>query len=269
MKKISFKISLVLTSVLAVVGCKPKPMDPPFDASYVRQDASVDRLNLDASHPLVRMGVPNLWKKTTGKTVEGTRVTIAVVGSGVDYTIPDLRDALWMNLGELGQQVWNDDRDTDENGFADDVSGYDFFTGDGRPYDWHGHDTMIASIIGATGRANPSVVGVAPNAQLMIARYISGDGEANGYDASSALDYAVDNGARVIYFNWPQGGFSSSEDDLILESFKKAEAKNVMVVMPAGNAANQSLPDLVRAASEMPNVIVVAGADKEGRLTKT
>ena len=85
----------------------------------------------------------------------------------------------------------------------DDIIGYDFYSGDGLPYDWHGHDTFTASLIASTAKNYQAagVVGVAPNAELMIVRYISPDGDIDSMtgpiDAAASIEYAVTNGARA------------------------------------------------------------------------
>lgn len=254
-------------SLIMMVGCRPAQMDPPFNFSHHREDAKVDTLQFLPEHPLNTMGVPTLWKKTTGKFIDGKRVVIAVVGTGIDYRIPDLRDALWINVGEFDEGKRSDKRDNDKNGTRDDVIGYDFYSGDPWPYDRHGHDTFTASLIAATARHNVSVVGVAPNASLLIARYISSDGEGSGFDAVAALEYAIINKAQVIYFNWPQGGFSLEETQIVLQTLQEVAAKNVLVVLPAGNGKNLDIPRFVREAAKLPNVLVVSGTDQNGKLT--
>lgn len=256
-----------------LAACKPMQKDPPFNANQVRQDVKVDGLSADAIKGPASIGANELWKKTTGKTVEGNRIRIAVIGTGIDYTNADLRDSLWINQGEMGENKWQDLVDNDGSGFSDDLFGYDFYSGDGLPYDWHGHDTYTASIIVASARTNAKVVGVAPNAELMVLRYLGPDGGVNrdnaGFDAAIAMDYAVDQGAKVIYFNWPEGGFSKSQTSVLMASLKKAELRNVLVVMPAGNSSNRGIPAFIQEVARMKNTLVVSGVDANGKLTQS
>jgi hypothetical protein len=259
----------ILVLGLALAACRPAQKDPPVNWDHNRVDASVKALKIAPEHPLSLIGAPDLWKKTTGKAADGSRVRIAIVGTGVDYTNPDIRDALAMNLGELSEGSRNNGMDDDQNGYADDVFGYDFFSGDGLPYDWHGHDTFVAGVIAATGRNNPNVVGVAPNAELIIARYLGSDGrygQGTGLDAVEAIGYSVQNNAKIIYFNWPQGGFDETETPLVIEALKAAGEKNVLVVTPAGNTGNQDIPAFLKEIAKLPNVIVVAGLDGNGHI---
>lgn len=273
MKTKSLLNILVISLALGAMACRPAPKSPPFSMGFVRQDSKVDSLPAEALEGPASIGADQLWKKTTGKMPDGTRVRVAIIGTGIDYTVPDLREALWINPAELGEKKWNNGLDDDDNGFEDDIIGYDFYSGIPLPYDWHGHDTFVASVIAATGHANPKVIGIAPNAELMILRYLGSDGTAArdhiGFDAAIAFDYAIRNGAKVIYFNWPQGGFNKMQTALLMAQLKEAEARNIVVVLPAGNSANQEIPQFIKDAAQMKNTLVVAGAEKSGKLTKT
>lgn len=263
------QIGLGIILMSTMIACRPGQKDPPLEFDHNRLDSKIDDIRIDAENPLAKIGVPELWKKTTGKYSDGSRVRIAVVGTGVDYTNPDLRDAIWTNLGELSEANRANGIDDDNNGFIDDVVGYDFFSGDSFPYDWNGHDTFAASVIAATARSNSAVVGVAPNAEILIARYIGPDGRGSGLDAVQALKYSIANNAKIIYFNWPQGGFRAGESELILESMQEAGAKNILVVTPAGNSGNQAVPLFIKEAAKLTNVVVVAGLDRDGKIRST
>lgn len=257
---------LALVGILLAACEPPAKKDPPFDYKHNRQDAKVEALSIDATNPLMLMGVENLWKRTTGKTADQQRVKIGVVGTGIDYTIPDLRDSLWMNLGEWGDAQRFNGVDDDANGYVDDLFGYDFAGGDNMPYDWHGHDTYTASLIAATARTNPQMVGVAPNAELIVARYLSREGRGNGMDASLALAYVVQNGAKVVYFNWPEGGFRSGEIPLVEDVIIRS--RQTLFVIPAGNSRNLNVPSFVSKLGAYSNVILVAGLSKPNQLTR-
>lgn len=122
----------------------------------------------DADWGWVRIGTETAWETATAK---GEGVVVAVVDSGVDLTHPALVGALWTNVGEIpGNSI-----DDDENGYVDDVHGYDFVDGDGEPNDGYGHGTHVAGIIVAADDGADSL-GVAPNAELMAVRVIGDDG---------------------------------------------------------------------------------------------
>jgi outer membrane PBP1 activator LpoA protein len=95
------------------------------------------------------------------------------------------------------------------------------------------------------------------------------DGRGKGLDAVEAVNYSIKVNAKVIYFNWPQGGFDAASTPVLLEAFKDAGERNILVVMPAGNSGNHAVPAFVQLAAKLPNVVVVAGLDRDGKLRST
>lgn len=77
------------------------------------------------------MDVVEAWNTQTGDP----QLVIAVIDEGVDYNHPDLAANMWTNAAE----VPGNGLDDDNNGFVDDVYGYDFYGDDGDPMDEGGH----------------------------------------------------------------------------------------------------------------------------------
>lgn len=129
-------------------------------------------------------------------------VVVAVIDSGIDHTLPALSCRMWRNPHE----VPNNGVDDDGNGYIDDLYGWDFRDDDpdslaGSPIHWHG--TFVAGRLANTfeGYCPPS-----PSCQLWIMdlRFLYSEGSFCTSDWSKlaeAVDYAVDNGARVINFS--------------------------------------------------------------------
>ncbi len=66
---------------------------------------------------------------STAPTVNPKTVIVAILDSGVDITHPDLKDNIWINEDEIP----NNNKDDDQNGYVDDISGWNFLGGpDGR-----------------------------------------------------------------------------------------------------------------------------------------
>jgi len=260
-------LSLVLFMSGMISACRPGPVDPPLDINFNRAEVSPSLEGLGEDHPLCRMAADVLWDKTTGKNKSGERVVIAAIGTGIDYTNADLKNSLWINAGEVGEKLSNNGYDDDGNGYADDLIGFDFFSGDGNPYDWHGYDTFTSGVMVAAGLEHPEVKGLAPNASLMSLRYLGPDGRGAAMDAFMAIQYAIENGANAIYFNWPKGGFGK-EDMLIISALRNAGARNIPVAIPAGNDSNQGVPFLISSGKlqEMENVLVVSALGSDGQL---
>src|SRR5690606_10636900 len=105
-----------------------------------------------------------------------------VLDTGVDYEHEDLVQNLWRNTKEIpGNGI-----DDDGNGYIDDVIGWDFVSNDNKPYDLTtgimemltsggnpGHGTHVAGCVAARGENGKGITGVAPNAQIMVLRFLS------------------------------------------------------------------------------------------------
>ncbi len=166
-------------------------------------------------------------------------VVVAVIDTGIDYTHPDLADNIWVNAGEIAGNGIDDDN----NGFIDDIHGWDFSNNDNDPMDDHFHGTHVAGTISAVGDNATGVVGVARTAKLMAIKFMSADGIGYTSDAIDAILYAADNGAALSNNSW--GGRQATYVSEILneplaEAIRTAAAANHLFVAAAGNDSTMS-----------------------------
>jgi type VII secretion-associated serine protease mycosin len=191
----------------------------------------------DKEYWLDAYGIRAAWD-----TTRGAGITIAVIDTGVDGTVPEL-------VGAVGPGA--------------DFSG--FGSADGQApvgADGSDHGTMVASLAAGrgTGGAN-GVIGSAPLATIMPLSIGFGEGTVNSDDQiAAAVTYAVDNGANIINMSltrntleWPE-----SWD----KAFLYAMQHNVVIVAAAGNRGSGTSE--VGAPATMPGVLTVAGVDASG-----
>lgn len=188
-----------------------------------------------------QMGVTNAWSVTKG----APGVIVGVIDTGVDYNHEDLVDNMWRNTGEIaGNGV-----DDDNNGYVDDIVGWDFAYNDNKPYDLFasmmdmlmsggnpGHGTHCAGNVAARGDNGKGIAGVAPQVKIMALRFITEKGQGTTDAAIQAIKYGVDNGAKVLSNSWGSVGDDGGAESIALQdAIKYAESKGVLFVAAAGN----------------------------------
>ncbi|HYI81436.1 MAG TPA: S8 family serine peptidase [Thermoleophilaceae bacterium] len=184
---------------------------------------------------------PGVNALTAWDTTRGAGQVIAVLDTGVALDHPDI--SLW-------------------NGGPGGTSGYDFVDYDDVPDDYQFHGTHVAGTAAAIDDNDLGTVGVAPDAEVMAVRVLDGDGSGSTATIAAGIDYAVANGADVI--NMSLGG-PSDGDDLMSDAVAGADAADVVVVVAAGNDAqdNDDTPTYPCALPQ-PNLICVAAVNQSG-----
>jgi subtilisin family serine protease len=202
---------------------------------------------------------PEAWDVSTGSR----NVLVAVIDTGVDYTHEDLRDNMWRNPGETGDGKENNGIDDDNNGYVDDVHGWDFVSDDNDPMDDNQHGSHVAGTIAAVGDNGVGVVGVNWSASVMALKFLDANGSGSASDAIDAILYAANNGARIENNSWGGGGYSQALQDAI----EYARDRNVLFVAAAGNEGNDNDRSPSYPASyEVSNVLSVAASDRNDQL---
>ena len=164
-------------------------------------------------------------------TSEAPDVVVAVVDSGVDIEHPDLQSNVWTNPVE---SAGTNDDDDDNNGFVDDVSGWDFVQNDNNPNDPDSHGTHVSGIIGASGDNGVGISGVAWDVQIMPVRVLDARGFGTLAKIIAGMSYAVDNGADIVNLSLGSNQLSRSESRFIRDS------DETLFVTAAGNAGSDN-----------------------------
>lgn len=182
----------------------------------VRAVVPDERVRTATTGNISLIGAPEVWQRNDrqGRAVRGSGTTIAVIGTGIDYTHP----ALGGGFGP-GHKV---------------VGGYDFVNDDPDPMDDNGHGTHVAGVIAGDG---PTITGVAPAAQLTAYKVLNKYGGGFTSDVIAGLEQAVspDNPHRADVVNLSISGPGNGNGPLGRAATAASELGTIVVVA-AGNS---------------------------------
>ncbi|MFF3631013.1 type VII secretion-associated serine protease mycosin [Streptomyces sp. NPDC002164] len=184
------------------------------------------------------MKADQIWKMSTGENI-----TVAVIDSGVNASIPDLQGRVLKGL-DLAKDSPGDEQT-----------------------DYGNHGTGMASIIAGTGnvRGGGGSFGLAPGAKILPIRLRDTAGKVNGAtgnkyfneDLPVAIRFAVDHGAKVI--NASVGKTAGSQQ--LTDSVKYALNKGALIFAAMGNDVDEGNPVSYPAAT--PGVVGVGAIGKD------
>ncbi|MGG0177844.1 S8 family serine peptidase [Gottfriedia acidiceleris] len=208
----------------------------------------------------IDVNAPESWKQYGSKLSE---VLVGVIDTGVDITHPDLKGKIWTNPGETGNGKENDGIDNDNDGYVDDVHGWDFYNDDNSvydPLDGDEHGTHVSGTIAAElTNDNKGIVGVAPNVKIVPLKFLGPYGGTTA-DAIDAIEYAKNKGIKITNNSWGGGEY----DPLLEEAI---ENSNSLFVAAAGNDGMDNDEEGAYPASyESSNILSVAAVDNKGNL---
>lgn len=177
------------------------------------------------------MQAERMWQTSTG---EG--VTVAVIDSGVDSSVPELR-------GQL-------------------VPGKDFSaTQRGANHDGEGHGTSMAMLI-AGKRSGDGTWGLAPEAKILPLRSVGTNGSGG---MAKSIRYAADHGAKVI--NISLGGPASEAAKADLQpAIDHAGEKGALIFAATGNHGDED--NIADYPSSLPGVVGVGAVTRSLKAAK-
>ncbi|MFT4758863.1 MAG: subtilisin family serine protease [Saprospiraceae bacterium] len=185
------------TTVLKLFREEPNILTAQLNYRLEMRDSIPDDPLFTDQWSLERIQAPDVWAFSTGGTsFDNEEIVIAVIDSGFDINHEDLQDNIWQNIAEIP----DNNLDDDNNGFIDDVVGWNFFESmASHPISSHG--TSVSGIVGAKGDNNTGVTGVNWNVKLMLftARFSEEIAAAYGYVLDQRILYNETNGAQGAF----------------------------------------------------------------------
>ncbi|WP_035839314.1 type VII secretion-associated serine protease mycosin [Kitasatospora azatica] len=164
----------------------------------------------------------------------GGGVTVAVLDSGVDASVPQL-------AGHV-------------------LPGADVVGGSGRgDSDCVGHGTFVAGLIAAQPTPGIGFAGLAPDVRILPVKQTTNGQDGSSASLAQAIVAAVAGGAQVINISLS----ADAPSDELQTAVQYALQRNVVLVAAAANSARQGNPVTYPAA--YPGVIAVGAVDETGK----
>jgi len=200
----------------------------------------------------IDINVLKVWEKTKGNQ----NIIVSVIDTGVDYNHLNLKNNIWENTREIP----NNGLDDDENGYIDDITGWNFADNNNDTNDYDSHGTHVAGTIAASDNNN-KMIGVAPNVKIMPLSVFNGK-SGNISSIIKAINYAKVKGASIVNMSLTTTAYDQGLRDVI------AISNSILFISAAGNnSQNNNLYPKYPANYDLPNNISVASIDQNGILS--
>ncbi|WP_270179956.1 S8 family peptidase [Alkalihalobacillus sp. CinArs1] len=183
---------------------------------------------------------PEIWEESD----RGRNRIVAVVDTGCQVDHPNLKSRI------IGGKNFTKDYNADPDNYDDN----------------NGHGTHVAGTIAAEKGAD-GIVGVAPEAKLLIVKVLNGEGSGTYESIISGIRYAIDwegpNGEKVNVISMSLGGPSDLPE--LHEAIKDAIDQNISVVCAAGNEGDARADTPEYAYPGAYNEVIEVGASSFSR----
>lgn len=195
----------------------------------VRYDRPI-RLALDQTTKQV--GAPAAWQAG----LNGRGVSVAVVDTGIDAEHPDV---------------------------AGKITAAENFSDEPDVVDRHGHGTHVASIIAGTGQASAGrYQGVAPAADIIVAKVFNAAGEADTSQVMAGIEWAARSGAKIVNLSLG-GAVTDGTDELSTLVDQLSADTGALFVVAAGN--NGPAGRSVTSPGAATSALTVGAVDRQNR----
>ncbi|TNE95612.1 MAG: hypothetical protein EP326_14735 [Deltaproteobacteria bacterium] len=202
-----------------------------YEGEYREMEPNDPVFSKQLHHPIISS--EKAWDIATGEK----EIVVAVTDDGFRLDHEDLKDSWYSNPNEIpGNNI-----DDDNNGYVDDVTGWDFNEGDNSPMSDSSagsHGTHVAGIVAAGFDNGIGVTGFGPKIKVMPLKFYG----KNTWTSAMVLEsytYAADNGAHIITTSYYIDNFVG--DQAYEKALSYAYEKGLILFNSAGNGgARQS-----------------------------
>lgn len=232
------------------------PNEPRFNEMWALNNTGQEDPSGQKGLPEIDIDILRAWDITVGTS----SMVVGIIDTGVDFSSPDLKENAWINELEFHGKPGVDD---DENGYVDDINGYDFINNKSVVVDDHGHGTHVAGTIGAQGNNESGVVGINWKIRIMALKFLDANGGGTLAAAIKAIRYATMMGAKITNNSWGGG----AESEILKSAIDDAGKAGVLFVAAAGNSGeNMDVMPHYPSSYPLPNIISVAALNNRGEL---
>ncbi|MDQ0061989.1 subtilisin family serine protease [Paenibacillus harenae] len=203
----------------------------PGSAPLAVQKTAVNDPEFKQQPYLEQIGAVRAWETVS----EQSKLTIAIVDTGVDLDHPDLAENLVPGANLVNPKL--------------------------PPNDDNGHGTSVAGVIAATTNNGKGVAGIIWKAKIMPIKALDHRGDGTEEELGDAILYAVKSGARIVVLSVGLHRYSPYMLDIV----EYAESKGVLLVAAAGNdGVSFGAKAAVKYPAAYPTVVAVGGVKPNG-----
>jgi subtilisin family serine protease len=191
----------------------------------------------------LQWGLSKIDAGTAWDVCRGSRaITVAIVDDAMRMTHEDLAPQIWTNPNEIP----GDSIDNDNNGWIDDVHGYDLADQDndanppaGADDNVFSHGTHVAGIAGAATDNQAGVASIGFNVSLVPVKTKEDStlGDPYLYATFTGVDYAIANHFDVVNMSFGSGSYNGSMAYLM----QAGHDEGIVLVGAAGNTGSYAV----------------------------
>jgi subtilisin family serine protease len=187
---------------------------------------------------LTQIGAQNAWGVWNSTSNGNSNITVAIVDNAIDRSHPDLVANIYTNAGEIPANNIDDD----QNGYVDDVNGYDVADVDNNTIPTNNamdHGTHTSGIAGGRTDNSVGIASIGWNIKVIPVKCAKdADPTTSVNYGYQGIIYAAKAKARIISCSWGGTGAPSSAAQSIIDY---AWNKGCVIFCSAGNNGNNTI----------------------------